>query len=364
MDDEFVFSWAENANGEMVHVDCVPKGLECNCICPHCKERLIARKGEVRKHGFAHHSEHRQSNLNICYEVIRYKLAEHILQKQKRIRVPSYHGIFEAADINFEDVKIDSRYEREDKQPDVIATTQEGKTYLIEFTFNHKVQHKKDLDYNNLTCLEVDLSGQSLDTLEQFLMTSDENKRWVNNKNYFNQIEDDYRETITMVEESSCMSCGIKDICCAVKESHFPQNPIRISHNGQIYRMCLNEEYDEQLRFYQEEQEYREEEKERIEIEKYNNIQVQRTINNEIPISSLLTPCEPKEKQSVILAQHPIVEDNIQERSCYACEKYLSWGSRDRKVRCGKSEIYKMVLVDPDCAKTCKWFKRKQEGTF
>ena len=53
MNDEFVFSWAENANGEMVHVDSVPKGTACNCFCPHCKEPLIARnKGEIRKHGF------------------------------------------------------------------------------------------------------------------------------------------------------------------------------------------------------------------------------------------------------------------------------------------------------------------------
>ena len=57
MADEFVFSWAENAEGKMVHVDDVPRGLECNCTCPHCHEQLLARHGRVNAHGFAHHSD-------------------------------------------------------------------------------------------------------------------------------------------------------------------------------------------------------------------------------------------------------------------------------------------------------------------
>ena len=54
-----VFSWAEDVNGKMVHVDNVPNGSKCKCVCPHCKENLIARHGNIREHGFAHHSENR-----------------------------------------------------------------------------------------------------------------------------------------------------------------------------------------------------------------------------------------------------------------------------------------------------------------
>ena len=70
----FVFSWAENAEGKMVHVDDVPRGLNCGCTCPNCHEVLLARHGEVKEHGFAHHSEIRGANLKICYMVIMYKL--------------------------------------------------------------------------------------------------------------------------------------------------------------------------------------------------------------------------------------------------------------------------------------------------
>ena len=360
MNDEFIFSWAENTNGEMVHVDSVPKGTACNCFCPHCKEPLIARnKGEIRKHGFAHHSENRQSNLKICYEVVRYKLAEHIIQTKKKIHVPSYYGIFKATDIDFVDVKIDNRYEREDKQPDVIATTKEGLQYLIEFTFEHKVQHKKDIDYNNLTCLEIDLSRQTLDTLEGFLMNSEENKTWVNNEIYFSQIEDVYRKAnkaITLVDESSCLSCEIKDICCAIKQRGYPQMPIRISHNGQIYRMCKNDDYECQLQLYREEQLRREEEKKRLELEWYNRIQIQKN-TDDFSNMSPSTPCESRVKQNINLSQTSIEEDNIQERSCFACIYILPWGNRNRMAKCGKLQIAK--LVNPDFAKTCKYYKKK-----
>ena len=286
-------------------------------------------------------------------------MGHHQPQQKKKIHVPSYYGIFKAADIDFVDVKIDSRYEREDKQPDVIATTHEGKQYLIEFTFKHKVQHKRDIDYNNLTCLEIDLSGQTLDTLEDFLMTSEDNKRWVNNENYFKQIEEIYRNAnkeITLVDKSFCLSCDIKDVCCAVKQGHYSKMPIQISHNGQKYRMCKNDDYNFQLQHYQDEQLRREEDKKRLELEKYNRIQIQKE-TDEFANTLLSTPCESKTKQKILLSQPSTEEDNIQERSCFACISNLSWGNRNGMARCGKSQIAK--LVNPDFAKTCKFYKKK-----
>ena len=89
---EMIFSWAEDASGRMVHVDSVSQGLKCDCTCPCCHERLKARHGEIRAHGFAHHSDKRGANLKICYMVIMYKLAEQIIQQEKRL---GFHHIME-----------------------------------------------------------------------------------------------------------------------------------------------------------------------------------------------------------------------------------------------------------------------------
>lgn len=208
MEKDFVFSWAENAEGKMVHVKTVPNGLNCGCICPYCHEKLMARQGEERAHGFAHHSKKRKANLKICYEVTMYKLAEQIIQTEKRIHVPPYGTMFPQEEIVFEDVVIDSRYERGDKQPDVIATTKEGKQYLIVFYLKNRTFHKQTLDYKNLSCLEVDLSNQNLDSLKHFLLSSSEDRKWLNIERHINQIEETESFDI-LPENRTCFDCKI-----------------------------------------------------------------------------------------------------------------------------------------------------------
>lgn len=303
MSNGLVFSWAEDVNGKLVHVDNVSNGLECNCICPHCKEKLLARHGDIREHGFAHHSDIRGANLDICYKVILYKLAEQILQTKKRIHAPSYYGIFKETDIEFTNVIIDGCYEREDKQPDVIATTKEGQQYLIEFIFEHKVQHKREIDYHNLSCLEIDLFGQTLESLNEFLFKSSDNRRWVNNDNYFNRIETVYRNANKIVKlklEKECERCKIKDSCCAIR---IDQKPIIIKNNGHSYRICkignynrLSEEYDKKL----------------------------------------------------------------QERSCFNCKINLAWANKDGMANCGAYERLEISRnIDPNFAKECRYYNPK-----
>lgn len=237
---DLVFSWAQHVDGGMVYVDDVPNGLACNCICPHCKERLLARHGTERAHHFAHFSKNRQAKLEICYMVILYKLAEQIIQKKKRIHAPSYYGIFKEDDLFFEDVKVDCSYERNDKQPDVIATTHDGKQYLIEFIFQYKVQHKKPIDYKNMSCLEIDLSGQKLETLEDFLLNSSADRKWVNNENYFSRIESTYAQAnknIRIVNRLECAKCSFSNDCCGVKIKN-SNRLLSIENNGCEYLLC------------------------------------------------------------------------------------------------------------------------------
>ena len=177
---QFVFSWAEDANGNIVHIDDVPKGLDCKCHCPHCNEPLIARNGTNPPkiaHCFAHQSKERKANREMCHKVTMYKLAEQTIQQEKMLRAPSYYEIFKETDLEFAEVIIDSRYERDDKQPDVIATTTSGEQYLITFTFDHKPLHNQKIDYHNLNCIEVDLSSQTYESLKHFLLHANNDRK-------------------------------------------------------------------------------------------------------------------------------------------------------------------------------------------
>ena len=335
----FIFSWAENGEGRMVHVDDVPRGLKCGCVCPNCHEKLVARHGDVKEHGFAHHSETRRANLQICYMVIMYKLAEQILQTRKHIHAPSYYGIFKEQDIEFVDVKIDGHYEREDKQPDVIATGRDGKQYLIEFVFQYKVQHKKELDYKNLTCLEVDLSNQTLETLETFLLNSSEDRRWLNNENYFNQIEERYindNKLVKVVTEEECKRCLIKNRCCAIMKSF---SPLVIENSGKKYRLCKTELFQKEM-----EQELELQQKEREQKERERLIDQQR--QKEQAEARARAEAEEKKRRSSV--------------TCYNCQNNLSWGNKYGFAACGIAATLGIPSkIEPEHAEQCRGFRNK-----
>ncbi|MEE1272337.1 MAG: competence protein CoiA family protein [Bacteroidales bacterium] len=49
-------TYALDSEGKLVNIGDVESGKKCGCFCPACKESLVARKGKIRKHHFAHSS--------------------------------------------------------------------------------------------------------------------------------------------------------------------------------------------------------------------------------------------------------------------------------------------------------------------
>ena len=79
-------TYALDADGKLIHVDCVSTGLACKCFCPHCKSELVAKNGGNRKvHHFAH------ANGSDCVGAIEsalHKMAKNILQEHKCLMLP------------------------------------------------------------------------------------------------------------------------------------------------------------------------------------------------------------------------------------------------------------------------------------
>lgn len=360
---DFVFSWAENEQGQMVHVDTVPRGLQCGCKCPYCHERLLARHGDVKQHGFAHHSDTRGANLKICYMVTMYKLAEHIIQSMKRVHAPSYYGIFPEKDIEFVDVRIDSRYERADKQPDVIGTTKEGQQYLIEFLFQYKIQHKTAIDYQNMNCLEIDLSNQTLETLETFLLSSSNDRKWVNNEAYFSQIESLYNKAgkmIRVVDESECKHCELACLykCAAVPNQIGMSRFLVIENSGHSYRLCkilLFQSYQKEYQHIKFENEKWERKKKQEQLEVAAR---RRKETEELRKAMEQRQAEIAEKRRIADEQEALMDPLS--RTCFQCESNLKWANRnDGYANCGAWQSLKVPQKTPPCcAQTCKHFKR------
>lgn len=81
------------------HISSVKSGLECNCSCPVCNAPLIARKGSIKSHHFAHIRNSKckaGNNDSLIY------LIANILKEAKRIVVPGFdfHNIIGENNIN------------------------------------------------------------------------------------------------------------------------------------------------------------------------------------------------------------------------------------------------------------------------
>ncbi|MBR6385759.1 MAG: hypothetical protein IKS03_06550 [Ruminococcus sp.] len=179
-------------NNKLIHVDDVESGIACGCICPACGSNLIARKGEINSHHFAHSSS---SECKGGYETSLHLLAKEILSETGEILLPPIKLIDECNATNacligkHRIKKIDNVYTEKrtgDIIPDLIL--EKGKRELIvEIYVTHKVddaklQKIKDL---GISAIEIDLSKTdksiSKQQLKDLLLNNVENKRWLYN---------------------------------------------------------------------------------------------------------------------------------------------------------------------------------------
>ena len=264
--------------------------------------------------------------------------------------------LFPEMDIEFVDVRIDCCFERADKQPDVIATTKEGQQYLIEFLFQYKIQHKTAIDYKNMNCLEIDLSNQSLETLESFLLSSSKDRKWMNNVTYFSQVGSLYNKAgkpVRVVDESECRQCelGCSYHCAGVPVYSLTgiNQYLVIEESGHKYRLCKSElfqNYQQEYERIKSENERKEriKEKERLEAEARKKKE-----EEELKISI--------EKRRIIDEQEALSDPSS--RTCFQCEYNLQWANRNGYANCG---AWKSMSVPqktpPSCARACKRFRR------
>lgn len=72
-------------NNKIVSIDEVESGIKCGCICPACGNALIAKKGKIKIHHFAH------SNSEECkgsIETSIHMLAKEILSEEMNMMLP------------------------------------------------------------------------------------------------------------------------------------------------------------------------------------------------------------------------------------------------------------------------------------
>ena len=143
----------------LVSIDEVESGLACNCVCPHCKAALIAKKGAKRVKHFAHY---RLADCNHGSETALHLMAKNIIAETCKIFVPyfpktEYDSLQKGKVVTFDKAAIEETLSSSIRG-DVILYS--GSSYLnVEVKVTHEVDLDKTIELFNLgiPTIEVDL---------------------------------------------------------------------------------------------------------------------------------------------------------------------------------------------------------------
>lgn len=186
---------------ELVNISSVESGIACECICPSCGEKLIAKKGKIKVHHFAHQGN---GECQYGYQTAIHLAAKEIIARNLQLRLPKLEiateefdlyasGIVqEEMNITINSVILERKLD--DIIPDILLNTNIG-SIIVEVFVTHKVdeEKKKKIEKLGIPTIEIDLSEYDYiedKDLEQILLNITDNKRWIYNPKVLEAIND------------------------------------------------------------------------------------------------------------------------------------------------------------------------------
>lgn len=179
-------TYALDANGRLIHVDNVSTGLACECSCPHCDSKLIAKnRGNCKVHHFAH------ANGSDCAGAIEsalHKMAKEILQEHKTIMLPPTQQDKVGKQVVFRNVESEVFDKELSLRPDCIGRLEKNRSIWIEFKRTHEVDIKKagKIISARIDCIEIDLNSYECELdptkVRNFIESNCASRKWIYNR--------------------------------------------------------------------------------------------------------------------------------------------------------------------------------------
>ena len=212
-------------NHQLVHIDDVKNGLDCQCICPGCGEYLIAKNNGYKKdHHFTHQSE---SMCTYGFQSMIYMLAKQVINRSKEILVPSLYAKVQdkVTDLlirNQDKIHISSFVLKRDESKRMIGMLCHGKTYPLWIRFKFYGEDDYDKKFKHETSedvLEIDISRErhiDILVIDNILTHRLDCKTWVYHHKQ-NEIEDklftygEEKQVETIEGELSVKDCPLEN---------------------------------------------------------------------------------------------------------------------------------------------------------
>jgi len=183
--------FALNRSNDVVHISEVQRGKDCDCHCAFCKEILVAKKGNKKRHHFSHYNKKvsckygRETGLHLA--------AKRIISQEKILWLPPSEisgentiKVDRGGTVKVISVELENRVQN--IIPDVVVTIG-GKRIIIEIFVTHPIDEEKKskIEQMRLSCIEIDLSSYKDETIEfemlkRLLLRENGLSRWINDE--------------------------------------------------------------------------------------------------------------------------------------------------------------------------------------
>jgi hypothetical protein len=223
-------------DGSLVHISEVPSGLKCSCTCPCCRDSLIAKKGRIKAHHFAHVHD----DCGYGVQTALHLMAKDIIAQEKKIMIPPIvlsnfdvkNGPYKPAQlINVDFVEIEKHYDQ--IVPDIVVTVGRRKLF-VEIKVTHGVGEtkKRQVEEIGISMMEIDLSSTgrmvSMEELRDIIINKTEGKRWI-----FNSKEKICKEKLRSLSDRFGIRKKIVEHGCASHVMNCPRG--KRNFRGKLY---------------------------------------------------------------------------------------------------------------------------------
>lgn len=175
---------AVDENKKLISIHDAERGLACNCICFECGEIVLARKGEMKEHHFAHASN--KDSCIISPETLLHKYAKDVIIEAMSLQLPHLpNSKIPAVCWIFDEILPECNLGK--IRPDLVAHSGET-TIFIEIAVTHFIDQEKlkIIQSINIKTIEIDLSHLLTENLiipsneiKEFILKSLDNKKWL-----------------------------------------------------------------------------------------------------------------------------------------------------------------------------------------
>lgn len=163
--------YGESPDGRMVSINDVVSGLGCGVVCPQCRARLVAKKGQERRHHFAHEAEEggdgKEGSASCAgaAETMLHKMAKQIIADARGIWLPALvarHGgravvVSEPRWFTFDRMEVEAW--RDGIRPDIVGHCGD-RELAIEVLVTHACGPEKIafIEQRQLSAIEINLA--------------------------------------------------------------------------------------------------------------------------------------------------------------------------------------------------------------